>query len=108
MVIEINYKILEDKLSRLNELFNNSKVDTQNEKEIHKKKIFSCKLCKIKISDKEKFKTHTKQMDPKIVSCEQCTKTFDENWKLEMHMQSHNIMKKFSCEECQQSFFLEW
>ena len=29
VVIEINYKILEDKLSRLNELFNNSKVDTQ-------------------------------------------------------------------------------
>ena len=37
-----------------------------------------------------------------------CEKTFGKNHELETHMEEHMAEKKFKCDDCDKSFYLEW
>ena len=65
-------------------------------------------MCNITISSKQQFREHKKTQHPKVISCEQCQKTFDQSWKLEMHMKSHDTIKPISCDQCEQKIYVDW
>lgn len=110
LLMEQQFKILENKLNISNEAQNQSKNDIQNAKEIPTKneKIFTCYLCNVSFNKKLNLKDHNKKHHPKVISCTKCKETFDESWKLEIHMKSHTTIKLFSCDHCAQSFYVEW
>ena len=38
---------------------------------------------------------------PQVFKCDQCTKEFNEEWKMKAHKKKH---KKFQCEQCEKNF----
>ena len=69
---------------------------------------FICNQCNIKFTARSNLKYHIKMRHPKIMKCNMCHESFDENWKLEIHMKSHGKQKQFKCSQCEHEFFLEW
>ena len=119
--MEQKFKIFEKHYNIANEALNPSKKDMQNavkittkiytninEAKSSKNKYFTCNLCKIVLNDT--FREHKKKEHQNVGSCEMCEKTLDEIWKLEVevHMKSHNAIKHFSCDHCEQKFYVEW
>ena len=67
------------------------------------KSIFKCKLCEQRFEKQEDLKEHKRNQhasDGKFV-CEQCDKSFAEEWKLTAHIKTH---KSYPCNQCDKIF----
>ena len=58
--------------------------------------------------NKTTLKKHILVNHPKTVNCESCDQTFDQFWKLEIHMKTHSSEKLFECKVCDKKFALQW
>ena len=67
-----------------------------------------CKICDIDFKSKDNLLYHKKTRHPKNIKCNHCGDIFDENWKLEKHMDSHHVPRQFKCEKCDKAFHLQW
>ena len=43
-----------------------------------------------------------------MVNCTNCEASFDEIWKLEDHLKSHDKVEDKKCEHCGKMFYFEW
>ena len=66
------------------------------------KTIFKCDECEEKCESFKDLKTHKNEhrMDTKKLQCEKCDREFDEKWKLNAHIKSH----EYKCEVCDETF----
>ena len=42
------------------------------------------------------------------LGCNHCDKTFSKAIQLELHMEEHSLVKKYSCDICAKEFHLKW
>ena len=47
---------------------------------------FECKECGRKVENKKFLSEHIREMHPKMHHCVNCEETFQESWRLELHM----------------------
>ena len=69
---------------------------------------FNCKSCSKIFPDKNMLRVHITESHPKLFKCQHCEKTFDVRFKLENHLEEHEIQKLFKCQRCESNFFLKW
>ena len=69
---------------------------------------YKCKECSLMFGNKTTLKKHILVNHPKTVNCESCDQTFDQFWKLEIHMKTHSSEKLFECKVCDKKFALQW
>ena len=111
-----NAKILDNKITALEELIGKAnerkKEDAENIYENKGKSLklkVTCREGHKEFEKKDGLKKHILEAHPRIINCDECNETFDQNWKLEQHMNNkHCEEKKFKCNICGKSFVLEW
>ena len=74
----------------------------------HESELFVCKVCNYNFKHKRELKNYIGIDHPKTLKCQYCDDNFDQRWKLENHMKTHNQAKSFKCENCEKSFLLLW
>ena len=73
-----------------------------------KEKAVNCNLCDLNLDSKKSMKMHIKRNHPRKVKCDECSKTFESNVDLEIHMNLHRKPKMFKCDICEKTFHLKW
>ena len=63
--------------------------------------VFKCTLCENNFASKNDLKAHSKNKHAGSLKCDVCGKVFDEEWKCNAHIKSHNI---FPCDNCEKVF----
>ena len=58
---------------------------------------YNCKECSLMFGNKTTLKKHFIVNHPKTVKCESCDETFNQFWKLKVHMKTHMSEKLFEC-----------
>ena len=68
--------------------------------------MFKCNKCDQEFANAHSLKTHKKihAQSCMPLRCDDCEKTFNEEWKLTAHIRTH---KKYSCDQCDKSFKFE-
>ena len=51
---------------------------------------------------------HITEKHPLTINCSLCEESFQENWKFEIHMKSHDQEKHFKCNRCEKEFYSSW
>ena len=69
---------------------------------------FACKMCASHFPSKTDLKKHRVEVHPSTLNCKICEKMFQKNHQLETHMDEHKVEKKYKCDICRKSFYLEW
>ena len=64
-----------------------------------------CYTCGNEFFDAKKLKEHMSEIHPIKIQFRHCPETFEQNWKLEMHLKDH-LVKRYKCEKCCQEFHL--
>ena len=98
-----NEKILEQKISDLDtKLVKVAKIQEEEDTEEPCKKRkdevtkhFKCRECSFSFTNKVNLKKHIMTNHPKTVKCDSCEETFEEIWRLEVHMKTHSAEKHF-------------
>ena len=101
-VLEEENSKLKDELKNLKSQYENSKCKCKvgEEKENTNFKCIKCDKCFTKFKDFKKHKGEHK-LENEIFKCGQCGRTFDEDWKMNAHMKTHN---NYNCGQCEKSF----
>ena len=73
-----------------------------------KRETIKCDECGDTFYKKIDLRTHIQQLHPKHISCDVCSEMFQESWKYEVHLESHEKTKDYRCDICGKTFFLEW
>ena len=53
------------------------------------------------------MQTHIREIHLTIKKCKVCDETFDQTFKLELHLKTHEV-ETFKCERCDKKFQLKW
>ena len=119
-------KILEDMLMNLTTKSANDhneeskdieKIESNKQKKVikmndDKNTQIKCKECEFSCQQTNILKTHMKEdhnVQPLEQKCSICDKTFKENVDLELHLKNEHFgAETFSCNLCDQKFYLEW
>ena len=64
---------------------------------------WSCEKCGPKFHSNDNLCYHRKQIHSKEIKCKTCSKTFENNWKLENHITKHHKPKRIKCDKCDQT-----
>ena len=97
-----NFKILDVKITEVNEKLENQKrTDTV-------KPNIKCKECSLEVRNIIELKTHIQALHPKQYRCNNCDQTFCSSLDLELHMKTHSTEKNFKCDLCNKLFYMKW
>ena len=66
------------------------------------------KIMKLERNEVERNEYRNVQKHVQILHCKYCDEVFDENWKLELHLKSHEESKQFQCGICNKTFLAKW
>ena len=69
---------------------------------------YKCKECGKEVENKNILVKHIKKGHPKMLHCANCDETFQESWRLELHMKSHGNLSPFKCDLCERKFYSHW
>ena len=86
-------RIIHNKLVQVDESINNLNDKLQKSEKIEAKKV-----------DDDK---HVEKQ-AKRLQCTYCDDVFSENWKIELHLRSHEESEQFQCNVCNKTFQAEW
>ena len=101
-------KVLENKLELSEKIVKHLEEVIQIKNKENKLDSFDCKVCKSKFKQKRELKKHIGTEHPKTLICQYCDESFDQSWKLETHLKTHEQAKSFKCDSCDKSFVLKW
>ena len=96
-------ELLEDNKKKIEEV--ELKLEKQTKIIKVTKVSITCEECGQVLGDKRDLKLHVRVSHPKHIQCDQCELSFAESWRLEKHLQTHNKVKDFKCDECGKEFF---
>ena len=60
------------------------------------------------MENKNSLGEHIRKAHPKKLHCANCDETFQESWRLELHMKSHGNLYIYKCDLCKQKFYSHW
>ena len=67
-----------------------------------------CKECGKVFESMTYLRQHITRRHSRPAICEHCEEIFDNRWKLEKHLQSHEEASVLSCNTCGKTFYMQW